>query len=103
MMDRWSLTAAEVHRALVDVQYPTWSAVEYNGRGHNLDHATYEDEMYRNEVLRDLGWTLRIVFFDDLRRMDRLAQWLTWLGGRLGVEPDLSRVARATAEAPEPW
>ena len=30
--------------------------------------------MYRNEVLRDLGWKLRIVSFDDLHQMDRLAQ-----------------------------
>jgi len=140
-----SRAVREVHRALAEVQYPTWSAmetltrmlalacgmprpimnfrvetprghsildsawpehmtaVEFNGRGHSLDHATYKDEMYRNEVLRDLGWKLRIVSFDDLRTMDRLGQWLTWLGGHLGVEPDLSRVVDVTVESSEPW
>lgn len=140
-----SRVVREVHRALAEVQYPTWSAmetltrmltltcgmprpimnfrvethrghsildfawpehmtaVEFNGRGHSLDHATYKDEMYRNEVLRDLGWKLRIVSFDDLRTMGRLAQWLTWLGRELGVEPDLSRVVNVTVESSEPW
>lgn len=59
--------------------------------------------MYRNEVLRDLGWKLRIVSFDDLHQMDRLAQWLMWLGGHLGVEPDLSRVVHVTVGPSEPW
>lgn len=59
--------------------------------------------MYRNEVLRGLGWKLRIVSFDDLRKMDRLAEWLTWLGGHLGVEPDLSRVTDTRLEHSEPW
>ena len=140
-----SRAVREVQRALTDVQYPTWSAmetltrmlavacgmprpimnfrvetprehsildsawpehmtaVEYNGRGHSLDHATYKDEMYRNEVLRDLNWKLRIVSFDDLHQMDRLAQWLMWLGGHLGVEPDLSRVVHVTVGPSEPW
>lgn len=140
-----SRAVREVHRALADVQYPTWSAmetltrmlalacgiprpvmnfrvetpkghgildsawpehmtaVEFNGRDHSQDHATYKDEMYRNEVLRDLGWKLRIVSFDDLRDMGRLAEWLTWLGGHLGVEPDLSRVIGGAFEPFEPW
>lgn len=140
-----SRAVREVHRALADIQYPTWSAmetltrmlalacgiprpimnfrvetpkghsildsawpehmtaVEFNGRDHSQDHATYKDEMYRNEVLRDLGWKLRIVSFDDLRVMGRLAEWLTWLGGHLGVEPDLSRVIGRTIEPFEPW
>lgn len=140
-----SRAVREVHRALADIQFPTWSAmetltrmlvlacgmprpimnfrvetprghsildsawpehmtaVEFNGRDHSQDHASYKDEMYRNEVLRGLGWKLRIVSFDDLRKMDRLAEWLTWLGGHLGVEPDLSRVTDTRLEHSEPW
>ena len=88
--------------SILDSAWPEhMTSVEINGRDHIRDHAMYKDEMYRNEVLRDMGWKLRIVSFDDLRRMDRLAEWLTWLGGHLGVEPDLSRVI--VTDPYEPW
>lgn len=79
--------------SLLDLAWPgSKTAVEFNGRVHS-DHEAYKDEMYRNEVLRDLGWKLRIIVFDDLRDRRRLLEWLTWLGGQLGVFPRFPRSA----------
>ena len=74
--------------SLLDLAWPaTMTAVEFNGRVHSQNHQAYKDEMYRNEVLRDLGWNLRILVFDDLRDPRRAAAWLSWLGRQLGTTP----------------
>lgn len=78
--------------SLLDLAWPeSKTAVEFNGRVHSQDHEAYKNEMYRNEVLRDLGWKLRIIVFDDLRDRRRLLEWLTWLGRQLGISPCFSR------------
>lgn len=74
--------------SLLDLAWPeSKTALEYNGRVHSQDHTAYKDEMYRNEVLRDLEWNLRILVFEDLSQPIRRERWLSWLGERLGVRP----------------
>ena len=74
--------------SLLDLAWPAaMTALEFNGRVHSQNHQAYKDEMYRNEVLRDLGWKLRILVFDDLRDPRRADAWLTWLGRQLGTTP----------------
>lgn len=58
-------------------------AVEFNGQVHSTDHAAYKDEMHRLEVLRDLGWAVRVLVYDDLVDPRRRGEWLTWLSRRL--------------------
>lgn len=59
-------------------------ALEFNGRVHTTDFAAYKDEMHRLEVLRDLGWAVRVLVYDDLRDPRRRAAWLQWLERGLG-------------------
>ena len=79
--------------SLLDLAWPrSKTAVEFNGRVHSQDHEAYKNEMYRNEVLRDLGWKLRIIVFDDLWNPRRRVEWLTWLGRQLGVSACFARL-----------
>ncbi|CAL8896956.1 DUF559 domain-containing protein [Kocuria varians] len=48
-------------------------AMEFNGQVHNTNHAAYKDEMHRLEVLRDLGWSLRVLVYEDLADARRRA------------------------------
>lgn len=74
--------------SLLDLAWPEHqTAIEFNGRVHSENHHAYKNEMYRNEVLRDLGWKLRIIVFDDLRDPARSVEWRTWLGRQLWVVP----------------
>lgn len=79
--------------SLLDLAWPkSKTAVEFNGRVHSENHEAYKNEMYRNEVLRDLGWKLRIIVFDDLWNPRRATEWLTWLGEQLEISPRFARL-----------
>lgn len=51
-------------------------AVEFNGAVHAREAAQYRDEMHRLSLLRDAGWDVSVLTWDDLRSPARRDTWV---------------------------
>ncbi|WP_258924176.1 hypothetical protein [Kocuria varians] len=51
-------------------------ALEYNGAVHAREVQQYRDEMHRLTLLRDAGWDVRVITWDDLKMPLRREMWL---------------------------
>ncbi|MDO4918032.1 hypothetical protein [Kocuria sp.] len=68
------------HAFLLDLAWPGKRvALEYNGAVHAQEIGQYRDEMYRLSLLRDAGWDVSVLTWDDLRSPARREAWLTRL------------------------
>lgn len=62
---------------LLDLAWPRARvAVEYNGSVHAREIQQYRDEMYRLSLLRDAGWDVTLLSWDDLRIPARRTRWV---------------------------
>lgn len=74
----------------LDLAWPgARTAVEYNGGVHAREVSQYRDEMYRLSLLRDAGWDVTVLTWDDLRSPARRMTWLS------RIQRNLSRSHRA--------
>ncbi len=63
---------------ILDLAWPEARiALEYNGAVHAREIDQYRDEMYRLGLLRDAGWDVSVLTWDDLRSPARREAWLT--------------------------
>ncbi|RKQ35045.1 hypothetical protein [Kocuria tytonis] len=70
---------------LLDLAWPgKRMALEYNGAVHAQEVSQYRDEMYRLSLLRDAGWDVSVLTWDDLRSPVRREAWLTRVRRGLG-------------------
>ena len=58
--------------------------MEYNGGVHAREVSQYRDEMYRLSLLRDAGWDVSVLTWDDLRSPTRRMTWLSRVQRGLG-------------------
>lgn len=66
------------HSFILDLAWPEARvALEYNGAVHAREVDQYRDEMYRLGLLRDAGWGVTVLTWDDLRSPTRRHAWLT--------------------------
>ncbi|RLY95121.1 hypothetical protein EAE32_02120 [Kocuria tytonicola] len=70
---------------ILDLAWPgARVALEYNGAVHAQEIGQYRDEMYRLSLLRDAGWDVTVLTWDDLRNPARRETWLARLRRTLG-------------------
>ncbi|CAL8900094.1 hypothetical protein KVA01_10170 [Kocuria varians] len=70
---------------LLDLAWPgARIALEYNGAVHAQEVGQYRDEMHRLSLLRDAGWDVTVLTWDDLRSPVRREAWLARLRRALG-------------------
>lgn len=75
-------------RFLLDLAWPSARvAVEYNGGVHAREIQQYRDEMHRLALLRDAGWHIEVLTWDDLRIPSRRAAWVERVEERMKGVP----------------